>query len=101
MINNDKKFLYQQLIKLGDMMGDGFHLEPDGKWIEKEYKRIAKELGLIPKRKNCNEEINGFMQKRIACEKCSCGGELKQTRSGSFIALCKECGQKYKLGCRK
>ena len=101
MNNIDKDFWYQQLIKLGDMMGDGFHLEPDGKWVEKEYKRIAKELGLIPKRKNHSEKINSFMQKRIICEKCSCGGELKQSRSGSFIAQCKECGRKYRLGCRK
>lgn len=101
MKNNDKEFLYQQLIKLGDMIGDGFHLEPEGKWIAKEYKRIAKELGLIPKRESHTEEIDRFMQKRITCEKCGCGGELKQTRSGSFVAQCKECRKKYRLGCRK
>ena len=101
MKNNNREFLYKQLIKLGDMMGDGCHLESDGKWIEEEYKKIAKELGLLPKRKNHNKEVNNFMQKRIACEKCNCGGELKQSRSGSFIAQCKECGRKYRLGCRK
>ncbi len=101
MKNNNEEFLYDQLIKLGDLMGDGLHLEPEGKWIEKEYKRIAKELRLIPKRENRKEEINTFMRKRIIFAKCDCSGGLKQTRSGSLIAQCKECGQKYRLGCRK
>ena len=37
-------YLYRQLVKLGDMMGDGLHHEPDGKWIEKEYNKICKVL---------------------------------------------------------
>lgn len=37
-----KAHLHRQLVKLGDMMGDGLHLEPDGKWISKEYKQGAK-----------------------------------------------------------
>ena len=40
--------LHQQLIRLGDMIGDGLHLEPDGKWIEKEYRSVAIALGLKP-----------------------------------------------------
>lgn len=47
-----KDNLHQQLIRLGDMMGDGLHLEQDGKWIEKEYKHICMLLGLIKKTKN-------------------------------------------------
>lgn len=39
----DNDHLYEQLVKLGDLMGDGLHLEPDGKWIEDEYKRIIRE----------------------------------------------------------
>lgn len=39
---NDRDILYQQFIKLGDMMGDGLHLEKDGRWIAREYKRISK-----------------------------------------------------------
>lgn len=38
-MNDDKAYLYERLIKLGDLMGDGCHLEPDGKWIENEYKQ--------------------------------------------------------------
>ena len=32
MTDNDS--LYNQMIKLGDMIGDGLHLEPDDKWFE-------------------------------------------------------------------
>lgn len=28
-----KDRLHKDLIKLGDMIGEGLHLEPDGKWI--------------------------------------------------------------------
>lgn len=31
--------LYGQLVKLGDMMGDGLHHEPGGKWISRDYKK--------------------------------------------------------------
>lgn len=94
---NDNDFLYRQLVKLGDMMGDDLHLEPGGKWIEKEYKRICRQLGII-KRENHSLQINEFMSKRTDAVRCDCGGKLEQTRSGSFVAKCSECGKKYKLG---
>ena len=102
MEHNDD-FLYCQLIKLGDMMGDGLHLEPDGKWIEREYKSVCRALCLIknkPKQSH-SPEINEFMAKRVQAVKCVCGGNLKQTRSGSFIAKCEQCDKKYRLGSRK
>ena len=33
-----REYLYDRLIRLGELMGDGCHLEADGKWIEKEYR---------------------------------------------------------------
>lgn len=36
---SDRDILHQRLICLGDMMGDGLHLERDGRWIAREYKR--------------------------------------------------------------
>lgn len=33
----DEELLEDRLVRLGDMMGDGLHLEPSGKWIEREY----------------------------------------------------------------
>ncbi|MBI9112424.1 hypothetical protein [Maridesulfovibrio ferrireducens] len=91
--------LHRQLIKLGDMMGDGLHHEPGGKWIEREYRKILKALGILPKtkRRNNSKKINELMVERTAAVKCQCGGELKQTRSGSMIGACAECGNKYKL----
>lgn len=95
----DKDILYQQLIKLGDMMGDGLYLEPDGRWIEKEYKLICLLLGLTEKRDN--KSIDKFMKDRVSKVKCSCDSELKQSRKGSFIGICISCGKKYKLGVKR
>lgn len=93
-----KKRLHSDLVKLGDMMGDGLHHEPDGKWIEKEYSRVLRALGYSPPRANNSESINRGMAKALEnalCEKC--GGKLKQTRSGSLRAKCVTCGVKYQF----
>lgn len=102
-MNNDNRQLYDQLIKLGDMMGDGLHLEPDGEWIKKEYRKILRSLGLLPKKTvhRDSSSIDKFMVKRVETVKCNCGGDLKQTRKGAFIAQCVVCGNKYRLGSRK
>lgn len=92
--------LYERLIRLGDMMGDGLHLEPGGKWIEKEYEQILIELGIDkPKKRKSNvQRINEYMANRLKVAKCLCGSELKQTRSGSFIGVCDKCGKRFILG---
>lgn len=93
--------LHKQLIRLGDMMGDGLHLEPDGKWIAQDYKRVAKALGydVTPKRKNNGAAINAAMETHLKRFKCSVEGcdstSAKQTRSGSLRFVCCECGTKY------
>ncbi|MBJ7550766.1 hypothetical protein [Marinomonas ostreistagni] len=92
--------LHRQLVKLGDMIGDGLHLEPDGKWISKEYRQVAQALGLLPKedRSARIEAINKQMVKRVADVKCGkCNGELKQTRSGAKRAKCQSCGGLWQL----
>ena len=98
--DNHKDFLHRQLIRLGDMMGDGLHHEPDGKWIEREYAQTAKALGYGPPRKNNSVAINERMKTRVTevkCQKSGCGGELKQTRSGSKRGICSKCSAKYQL----
>lgn len=95
-----KDRLYGYLIKLDDMMGDGLHHEPDGKWIKKEYKDVMKALGIGPQlqRKDNTQVINKFMVGRIAAVQClKCKGKLKQTRSGSTIGKCVDCGARYRL----
>ena len=92
------RLLHDQLIKLGDMMGDGLHHEPGGKWIEREYRRVCKALGIIKNRPRNTEAINERMIKRVADIQCGkCGGVLKQTRSGSKRAACQSCGAKWQL----
>lgn len=99
----DKDLLEDRLVRLGDMMGDGLHLEPGGKWIEWEYKETLKALGLLEsvKRKNNSDKINEFMANRLREVKCTCGSELAQSRSGSFIGKCNKCGKKFILGSRR
>ena len=98
-----REFLHRQLVKLGDMMGDGLHHEADGKWIAREYRQTAKALGLLPKQKRRQRvdpaEINRRMVERCAAVSCTCGGTLQQTRSGSTRAKCtaKGCVAKYQL----
>ena len=95
---DDKEFLHRQLIKLGDMMGDGLHYEPDGKWISHEYKKTLKALGIESKRKNNSKKINELMDQRVRDVKCqNCNGILKQTRSNSKRARCVDCGALFQL----
>lgn len=90
--------LLSQLVKLGDMMGDGLHLEPDGKWISTEYKRILRALGYKIPRANNSEAINKGMAEALKQKRCDrCDGQLKQTRSGSMRAECIDCGAKYQF----
>ncbi|MCU8058569.1 hypothetical protein L5L78_20740 [Shewanella sp. SM34] len=96
-IASAKTELYQQLIRLGDMIGDGLHLEPDGKWIAKEYVKVARALGYRPKRADHSAQINAVMLKRVADVPCGqCGLALKQTKSGSKRAVCAN-GHKWQL----
>lgn len=107
MVERDNSFEWNQFIKLGDMMGDGLHHEPDGKWISKEYNRLAKIL--IPeikeiataKRKIKADRVDGQITKLITLNKCSCGGELKQSRKGSIVLYCTECNNRYKARHKK
>lgn len=105
MNDDDKAHLHSQLVKLGDMIGDGLHLEPGGKWIGKEYRKIARALGYTTPRKSRKrnpdsiKEIDRQMAGRVAeveCPQCK-GHLLKQTRSGSMTAACTSCGARYKL----
>lgn len=97
----DENMLEDRLVRLGDMMGDGLHLEPEGKWIEKEYKKTLRALGLLKPVKRNNDKINEFMANRLKEVKCTCGSELAQSRSGSFIDKCNKCGKKFILGSRR
>lgn len=97
-----KKILLDRLVKLGDMIGDGLADEPGGAWINKEYKSVLRQPGIIPKRKVNKAHIDGLMKSRVVSVSCKfCGGKLKQTRSGSMRASCVQCGAKFQLLKRK
>lgn len=99
----NNKFEWDQFIKLGDMMGDGLHHEPDGKWIIKEYRRLSKLLvpeiaeaekaKKVERKKNIDKAVAKLLEK----EKCNCGGRLYQKRSGTRVLYCTLCPLKYKL----
>lgn len=95
--NEAKKHLRSQLIKLGDMMGDGLHHEPGGRWIEREYAKVLKALGHGPRRLNRSEVIDESMAKALSSALCSCGGKLKQTKKGALRAACVDCERKYQF----
>lgn len=99
-MKDNNEFLHNQLIKLGDMMGDGLHHEPDGKWIAKEYRKIAKLLypemyKKKPKTTQQKEKINEQMAGLMAngCPKCS--GTLVQVKNYSKTCKCTNCGAKF------
>jgi len=101
-MDTDNQHLWNQFCKLGEMMGDGLHYESDGKWIPREYKKLAKIL--VPeireaekkRRERKNGNINEQMNKLLLEKKCPCGGTLRQSRSGSKICYCETCKKRYK-----
>lgn len=100
---SDKAHLHRQLVKLGDMMGDGQHLEPDGKWIAREYRQTMKALGMIKAKPRDIEGINRLVAAYLSANPYSpcCQNALSQTRSGSLRVKCGSCDKKYQLGSKK
>ncbi|MDH6308024.1 hypothetical protein M2451_002543 [Dysgonomonas sp. PFB1-18] len=97
-MKQDRDFLHDQLIKLGDMMGDGLHHEPGGRWISREYNKICRILypDMMPKKDFTKR--NKAVEKWCSLHQCSqCNGKLRQTRSGSMRVICLDCGTKYQL----
>lgn len=100
-MKEDNRFLWEQFCKLGEMMGDGLHHEADGKWITKEYNKLARIL--IPeireqdkeKRKLKAENIDKQIADLLLVKKCKCGGNLEQKRSGSKVVYCMTCNARY------
>lgn len=94
-----RRKLQADLVKLGDMMGDGLHYEPGGKWIARDYRRVARALGLIKRRPPNTAGINAAMATFLAKTPCpKCAGTLQQTRSGSKRARCASCSATYRCG---
>ncbi len=81
--------LHQQLIKLGDMMGDGLHHEDP--WISREYRKVLKALHpeMFPskKRKPSQKLIRTLIP-------CTCGAKgwvFVRFNEGKVGIKCKDC----------
>jgi len=96
-----KASLYKDLVKLGDMIGDGLADEPGGAWIRRDYKRVAKALGHGMPRRNNGAAINAAVARFLEANKCKCGGPLKQTRSGAMRVVCGSCCETMQLKPKK
>jgi hypothetical protein len=107
---SEESFEMRQFCRLGEMIGDGLHNEPDGRWISKEYARLSKLL--FPKtkeekeftakvRKSKNEALDIKMKELLASKECKCGGSIKQSRSGSLVAYCEKCKARYSAKYKK
>ncbi len=108
MAKRENEFEWNQFCRLGEMIGDGMHHEEP--WISREYKRLQKIL--IPDtpevkefkrkaRKLRNENIDKQVKERLLTDKCSCGSEMKQTRSGSKTVKCLSCNKKWTYKSKK
>ncbi len=90
--------LHRDLVRLGDMMGDGMHLEPGGSWIAADYRRVMRALGHLPPRRNTVEAINKAVSEQLKVTVCpGCLGALKQTRSGAKRVVCTCCGERFQF----
>lgn len=100
-VNDD--FLSRQLIKLGDMMGDGLHYEEP--WIAKEYAKISKALHpeiYADIRKRKAENINKQIRELLLGKKCrKCDGPLVQARKGCKTIKCLQCNARYVATAKK
>lgn len=89
---NNKDYLHQRLITLGDAMGDGLHYENPS--IAKEYKQICKQLypKMYPRKKPCYTNKPSKALKRTIKE-CSCGRkQFGWERKDNKVRLFCQCG---------
>lgn len=104
MASNDEH-LMNQLVKLGDMMGDGLHHEEP--WIAREYRKISRILMPEIKEKEKatriarNKALDAKVAQVLPNHKCKCGGNLKQSRSGSLVVNCTVCSLSFKFSKKK
>lgn len=100
--------LYGLLDKCGQILAD-WDEEKRPTYYEKEYRRIIRQLAKLEPENWPNFKVKRDYTQRnkmIAdwCQnnKCpACGGQLRQTRSGSLRVACEACGKKLQLLTRK
>lgn len=101
----EREMLQRRFEHLGELMGDGEHLEKGGAWISREYRKIAHLLypemmgkrAVLRVKRDTTARDNAVAAwcKKHQCKKC--GGELLQSRKGAFRVVCQSCNVKYQL----
>lgn len=97
----------ERFCRLGEWLGDGELSGQIKKDVEREYKKLAKKLcpeikeAESKRRKVKNKKRDELIKKKLWGYKCSCEGELKQTRKGSLTLKCLGCGKRYKVKLKK
>jgi ribosomal protein L44E len=85
----DKDRLHKDLIKLGDMMGDGLHYEDP--WIAKEYRKTAKALypEMYPKKQR--KPTQRIIKTLKVCNCGAIGWTFKRFPPDKVQLYCKGC----------
>jgi len=93
MTEESRDHLSRQLIKLGDMMGDGLHYEEP--WIAKEYKKVSKALypEIYPRKPRSYISKPSVALKRTIKD-CMCGAkQFGWERKDSKVRFFCKCGR--------
>lgn len=91
------EYLALRLQGLECRMQRGEHLQEGGAQLVREYRKLkaAQGKGLRKPKKDHSAVDQAMAAQLPACACGACGGELKQTRSGSLRAVCQTCGERW------
>lgn len=91
------EYLALQLQGLECRMQRGEHLQEGGQELVREYRKVKAAMGKgVRKPKRDHSAVDKAMAEQLAgCACHSCGGALKQTRSGSLRAVCLACSERW------
>lgn len=94
---DDREYQALRLYGLECQMQRGEHLQAGGEAILREYRSLKASHGKGLRRgKRDHSEVDRAMLEHLASQPCqACGGELKQTRSGSLRARCLACDERW------
>lgn len=106
------RWLYQQLDKCGQMIAEDDEWGATRRELNREYRRIVGALARLEpekwrdlpmlQRQKPSEKYDQLVAEFCQKNRCrSCGGEMRQSRSGSLRIVCQQCGAKYQLKTRK
>lgn len=98
-MQDDNEYLALQLYGLECRLQRGEHLQAGGEQLMREYRRLKATQGKgLRKPKKDHSAVDQAMADQVAtCTCATCGGQLKQARSGSLRAICQACGERWEF----